>query len=406
MAGGLMQLVAVGAQDLYLSSKPQITFFQSVYKRATPFAIENMEQVINGSQGSNGRVSVTIARNGDLIGPMYLELTLGGTDSSKLDFSSAAASDLAWIAERAVSQIELTIGGQKIDRHYAKWFHLYSELHMDAQEKVKYGRMTTAQSAGDKVFLPLQFFFNRSPGLYLPLIALQYHEVRLDIDLSSDFDKLFDKNMKVWGSYVFLDTEERKRYATKQHEVLIEQVQHTGTDTLSGTAASGTTPANYSNAVRLSYNHPVKELVACFTDGAEAPYVTGESATVIVDATGCPRFDTESGDNTEETVGRLSGEMKLMLNGQDRAKAQGAKYYNQVLPYMYYQGAPQAGIYVYPFALKPGDALQPSGTCNFSRIDNAQLDVSKAAQPTLNLFAVNWNVLRISSGLGGIAFSN
>lgn len=370
-----MQLVAVGAQDIYLTSKPTITFFQSVYKRATPFAMEVMEQVVNGSVQSSGRVSVTIARNGDLIGPMYLELDV-----------KTGVTALDWVAEKAISSVELSIGGQRIDRHYAKWFALYSELHHDADKKACYGKMTTGVAEG-KVYLPLQFFFNRTPGLYLPLIALQYHEVRLDIDLASDFADNFT-GMKVWGTYIFLDAEERKRYATKQHEMLIEQVQHTGQDSVSG-----------SSTVRLSFNHPVKELVAAFTLSSaaavnRAPHCTDKAGTVgTVGGSGVPAVAV-----TEEAQGPLT-DMILKLNGQDRQKVQAGKFYNQVMPYYYYDGCPQAGVYAYPFALRPGDAVQPSGSCNFSRIDNAQLTVNTTTVDTMHLFATNWNVLRIASGL-------
>src|SRR6056300_1048028 len=255
MAGGLMQLVAYGAQDVYLTGSPKVTFFQAVYKRHTNFAMENIEQVVNGTAANSARLSVTVARNGDLIGEMYLELTPGQT----LVLQSANAfADLNWVAERAVQDIELTIGGQRIDKHYQKWWRLYSELYLDEAKKLQYGKMTSSSASSDgKVFLPLIFFFNRNPGLYLPLIALQYHEVRLDITLSSTYASYFSTNaVKVWGNYVYLDTEERRRFAQKGHEYLIEQVQHTGVDTVT---AAGT------KQVRLSYNHPVKELVWCFS---------------------------------------------------------------------------------------------------------------------------------------------
>ena len=209
MAGGLMQLVAYGAQDVYLTGNPKVTFFQAVYKKHTNFAMENIEQTVNGTAAKDGRVSVTIARNGDLVGEMYLELTPALT---------ATGQDMPYLAERAVKDIELTIGGQRIDKHYQRWWRLYSELYLDEAKKVNWGKMTSkpVATSTNKVFLPLIFFFNRNPGLFLPLIALQYHEVRLDIDLSSEYD-LFT-GLKVWANYVFLDTEERRRFAQKGHE--------------------------------------------------------------------------------------------------------------------------------------------------------------------------------------------
>src|SRR6056300_699075 len=267
MAGGLMQLVAYGAQDVYLTGSPKVTFFQAVYKRHTNFAMENIEQVVNGSAASSARLSVTVARNGDLIGEMYLELTPTATAVTSTAVAgnlAAGADDLNWVAERAVQDIELTIGGQRIDKHYQKWWRLYSELYLDEAKKLQYGKMTsTTNTSGStgKVFLPLIFFFNRNPGLYLPLIALQYHEVRLDITLQATYATYFDTNaVKVWGNYVYLDTEERRRFAQKGHEYLIEQVQHTGVDTVDVNNPSSP------KQIRLSYNHPVKELVWCFSE--------------------------------------------------------------------------------------------------------------------------------------------
>ena len=432
MAGGLMQLVAYGAQDVYLTGNPKVTFFQAVYKRHTNFAMENIEQTVNGTAGNSGRVSVTIARNGDLISDMYVELSSLAIASTTRN----GTADGIWAAERAIKDIELSIGGQRIDKHYQRWWRLYSELYLDASSKQNYGKMTSCVGdAGDKVFLPLIFFFNRNPGLALPLIALQYHEVRLDFDLSSDFESYLNTNtFKVWGNYIYLDTEERRRFAQKGHEYLIEQVQHTGTDTVT---------SNGSKQVRLSYNHPVKELVWCVNAGnntrANMWNFCSNTATddvVLVSKTpltsniavspadvGAPLFFVDAAEGSTSawkedgavdatsSVGPLST-FKLILNGQDRFKEQSGKYFNQVQPFNHHSGSPYPGIYSYSFALKP-EEHQPTGTCNFSRIDNAQVAVTcknladtSLASPSLDMFAVNYNVLRIQSGMGGLNFAN
>jgi hypothetical protein len=416
-----MQLVAYGAQDVYLTGNPKVTFFQAVYRRHTNFAMENIEQTVNGTAADSGRVSVTIARNGDLVGDMYVELK-----AANLAVISANAGALSneWVAERAIKDVELSVGGQRIDKHYQKWWRLYSELYLDSAKKTTWGKMTTGDNS--QVFLPLIFFFNRNPGLALPLIALQYHEVRLDFDLSSEFSLYTDNTtFKVYANYIYLDTEERRRFAQKGHEYLIEQVQHTGQDTL---AAESQT-----KQIRLSYNHPVKELIFCasesnvsncamwnFTQDADAIVSTSiaNSATALIgshtdlDAGNCPKLLTGvTGTLTafdEETVGTIEN-MKLVLNGQDRFKEQSGKYFNQVQAFQHHTGTPMPGIYSYSFALKP-EEHQPTGTCNFSRIDNAQVSIKTAAgnsgQLQLNMFAVNYNVLRIQSGMGGLAFSN
>ena len=455
MAGGLMQLVAYGAQDVYLTGNPKVTFFQAVYKRHTNFAMEVIEQTVNGSAGNDGRLSVTIARNGDLVGEMFLELLSNATVSSRAGDNSALSG--CWVAERAVKDIELTIGGQRIDKHYQVWWRLYSELYLNESKKANWAKLTTDAAGGSgrgthQVYLPLIFFFNRNPGLFLPLIALQYHEVRLDFDLASEFTLYHQTSgFHVWANYVYLDTEERRRFAQKGHEYLIEQVQHTGADSVTVNAGSVGT-----KQIRLSYNHPVKELVWCYNHGSS----TGNglwnftsnlmtSNAVVLDAstiasvngaasnvaalvpigygTGVPQLlignykNVAGGSNVSQcqwleegvasatmSAGPLST-FKLILNGQDRFKEQSGKYFNQVEPFMHHSGNPYPGVYSYSFALKP-EEHQPTGTCNFSRIDNAQVQVTMKAgtvdTDTQWMFAVNYNVLRIQSGMGGLAFSN
>jgi len=411
-----MQLVAYGAQDVYLTGNPKVTFFQAVYRRHTNFAMENIEQTVNGTAAPSGRVSVTVARNGDLVADMYVEME----SEIDLSLSTDLAASNEWVAERAIKDVELSIGGQRIDKHYQTWWRLYSELYLDNSKKTTWGKMTTGVD-GAKVYLPLIFFFNRNPGLALPLIALQYHEVRLDFDLTSDFSTYVKaSSFKVYANYIYLDTEERRRFAQKGHEYLIEQVQHTGTDTLS----------TGSNQKRLSFNHPVKELVWClsqstkafnnlwnFTNnvGAGQPQLATDVVSLVAEAQvgadlgNCPRLQNVGGAATawdEDACSNMT-DMKLVLNGQDRFKEQGSKYFNSVQAYNHHSGSPMPGVYSYSFALKP-EEHQPTGTCNFSRIDNAQVAITAGAgtNTTLNMFAVNYNVLRIQSGMGGLAFSN
>ena len=475
MAGGLMQLVAYGAQDVYLTGQPKVTFFQAVYKRHTNFAMEAILQTVNGSAANGARVSVTIARNGDLVGDMWLQLqpATGTAQSAQANLvSTNTTGDLNWVAERAVAAVELTIGGQRIDKHYQTWFRLYAEVFLGESDKYAYGKLSTMAnpaylSTGMNgntsnpayVYLPLLFFFNRNPGLYLPLIALQYHEVRLDFDLTNYYSLYFGSNqVQVWANYVYLDTEERRRFAQKGHEYLIEQVQHTGGDSIASGASSETSPT----LIRLSFNHPVKEFIWCYQNALTTAAVgTGSnyngmwnfsSNTANVNVTsnlqayvssanyllphlsGCPHLYSNTGIASSGTSNvfwveegqPLSGafevgplyQFKIVLNGQDRFAAQAGKYFNQYQPLQYHTGTPYPGIYVYSFALKP-EEHQPTGTCNFSRIDNAQVSVnlksqafSTAGAPNTcgacvqKLFAVNYNILRIQSGMGGLAFSN
>ena len=459
MAGGLMQLVAYGAQDVYLTGNPKVTFFQAVYKRHTNFAMELIQQTTNGSPASSGRVSVTIARNGDLVGNMHVALTPTATALT----SNNSGFDTNWVAERAIAAVELTIGGQRIDKHYQTWWRLYAEVFLNESDKYAWGKMTTMANPGtttvlSKVYLPLLFFFNRNPGLYLPLIALQYHEVRLDFDLTAYYASYFGTTnaFEVWANYVYLDTEERRRFAQKGHEYLIEQVQHTGGDQLDQT---GTASAQL---VRLSFNHPVKELVWCYQNPSASAtaqlnamwnFCSGTANVnvssnllslqasnnyVMPNVTGVPQLVSTSGVLSSNVFGLTNflgcnaaywveqgtpilnnfapgvevgplNQFKVILNGQDRFKEQYGNYFNQVQPFYHHTGTPYPGIYVYSFALQP-EEHQPTGTCNFSRIDNAQVSVAmKGANNSATLqklFAVNYNILRIQSGMGGLAFSN
>ena len=472
--GGLMQLVAYGAQDVFLTGEAKVTFFQAVYKRHTNFAQELVQQTVAGAGGNNGLVSVTLARTGDLVGDMFVALTPTPAGASNLTSNNTLA-DMSWVAERAISTVDLFVGGQLVDRHHQQWFRLYAEVFLDDTKKTSYGKLTSFANASNsgsstsKAYLPLLFFFNRNPGLYLPLIALQYHEVRIDFNLSAYYADYFGANpIEVWANYIYLDTPERERYAKNSHEYLIEQVQHITGD------AVGTSSENSPSVIRLNFNHPVKELVWCyqnatpitnrnsmwnFSSGVSNVNVTVDPArlaaslsSMVTNQAGAPRLNVQTplasnlyvtatsavtvGSNISVQSNVLTGNVfwveagmpnygaantafgyevgplhkfKIMLNGTDRFSEQIGKYFNHYQPHQYHSGSPYPGIYVYSFALKP-EEHQPSGTCNFSRIDMAQVAVSlKSGMPSglvQQMFAVNYNILRIQSGMGGVAFSN
>lgn len=474
--GALMQLVAYGAQDVYLTGDPKVTFFQTAYKRHTNFSMETIQQTVAGGLTPGGLTSVTLARSGDLVGDMFVVLQPTPTSRAQLTTNNVGA-DMCWVAERAFSSVELFIGGQSIDKHYQLWFRLYSEVFLNDTKKQNYGKLTSLpvpnnvnQTSTGYVYLPLIFFFNRNPGLYLPLVALQYHEVRIDFTISPQYASYFGTNpFAVWANYVYLDTAERDTFAKKSHEYLIEQVQYVNADPV------GSTNENTPSVIRMQYNHPVKELIWCYQTaaaqsnpnslwnfsssvsnvnvtvdpaalasagasyspahiGAPALYVPGNLSTPLYLASttspisvttgtlwtyqsnvlsgntfwveaGLPQYSSNTQYGNE--VGPLH-QAKLILNGTDRFVPQYGKYFNQYQPYQYHSGIPYPGIYMYSFALKPED-LQPSGTCNFSRIDMAQIAVNlKTGIPAVNqrMFAVNYNILRVQSGLGGLAFSN
>ena len=385
-----MQLVAYGAQDIYLTGSPQITFFKVVYRRHTNFAMESIEQTFNGSVGNGNRVTCTVSRNGDLVHRMWLQANVT-VKTTKNDANADVKSTMSQAGHQLVDNVELEIGGQKIDKHYGDWLNVWSDLTVSSEHSTGYNSMvgSTIESAANadasfNLYVPLQFWFCRNPGLALPLIALQYHEVKVNLTFSTPVGQYISaagqtKNVNgtlnsasLWCDYIYLDTDERRRFAQVSHEYLIEQLQFTGDETLS----TGT------NNVRLNFNHPVKELVWV-------------------------QVDVPAANNTAVwgSYEAMNGTAKLQLNGHDRFAAREVKYFTHVQPYQHHSNVPSGNVQVYSFALKP-EEHQPSGTCNFSRIDNATLSVSTASAGTLKVFAVNYNVLRVMSGMGGLAYSN
>ena len=410
-----MQLVAYGAQDIFITGNPQITFFKVVYRRHTNFAIEAIEQTLNGSTAFGGKATATISRNGDLITNVWVEVVL----------TKAAATDSTFFpAEALLKTIELEIGGQRIDKHYDTWLRIYSELFRGTDEKSAYERTVdfidpaTELGATRRFFIPLIFFFNRNPGLALPLIALQYHEVKITLELASSVDGISGSigELKMFVDYVYLDTDERRRFAQVSHEYLIEQLQFVGDE---NTPVDAATAKTYN--LRLNFNHPVKYL-AWVVKGAKHGQFTG-----IDNATG-NSLDVANTRTFKEELAPIDT-VKLQLNGHDRFSERKGKYFSDVQTAQHLGVMSQAGIYLYSFALKPAEH-QPSGTCNFSRIDNATLQLkmkvgsktgnvaanvtsesvtSKNAADqltTTKVFATNYNILRIMSGMGGLAYSN
>jgi hypothetical protein len=401
MGGGLLQLVAYGAQDVYLTGNPQITFFKVVYRRHTNFAIEAIEQSFNGNNSLGSSVSVLITRNGDLINRIYYNAKISNSHTDDVEL-------VPYFGQRLLKTIELEIGGQKIDKHYSEWLYIWNELSMPVGKKEGYMKMVggNQQNSGYilkttksyEVTVPLEFWFCRNVGLALPLIALQYHEVKINISYANGADlvtaagnashiKLQDAAL--WVDYIFLDTDERRRFAQLSHEYLIEQLQFTGTDVIdSGTGSM--------KSVRMTFNHPCKELVWVIKGDTVAnttPYWNNFSDKI---------------DNTYVTSKNPVTKAKIQLNGNDRFAERAGTYFSIVQPYQHHESTPSVyngGINVYSFALKP-EEHQPSGTLNMSRIDTAVLSVQSSMKGSIQIYAVNYNVLRILSGMGGLAYSN
>ena len=532
MSGGLMQLVAYGAQDVYLTGNPQITFFKVVYRRHTNFAMESVEQTFSGSPDFGKRVTATISRNGDLISRVYLQVTLPEV-CVPCDSSCARFRWVNYIGHCLIKYVTVDIGGQQIDKQYGDWLTIWNELTQKAGLQVGYDNMVgntvhltgtgLQKTEATTLYVPLQFWFCRNPGLALPLIALQYHEVRINLEFRnksecyvacldesslgecgtslSGCDNLFCvpslQCASLFIDYIYLDTDERRRFAQSSHEYLIEQLQFTGDEST----------VNTNVKVKLNFNHPVKELVwvvqrdavvmpganqwnnytddydvDCAWSNWDCDNVPSQALLVNTNVesgymarsfpvtwnegggpecndldSGCPeegngtckpcggvsrttarvramRFPDKnggfagpfmapmnfSGDDAGDGADhaglapRNAGRnpvvrAKLQLNGHDRFQERLGSYFNLVQPYQHHTNVPATGINVYSFALEP-EKHQPSGTCNFSRIDSAVLQLqltTKASKGSkIRVYAINYNVLRIMSGMGGLGYAN
>lgn len=505
MAGGLMQLVAYGAQDIYLTGNPQITFFKVVYRRYTNFSVESIQQTFNGTPDFGNRVSATISRNGDLMHRVYLELTTpeilfqvdGSSNNIQLTVQDNATNPtitdgmlrwVNWLGEFIINWAEVEIGGSRIDRHYGEWLHVWSQLTVNASQQAAYNRMvgqipaltnnyvyTSRNKIGQNssipsvnLKIPLQFWFCRNPGLALPLIALQYHEVKINIEfqelkflliaaqpqdpytnlaytpVSFNWSNWHISNCSLWVDYVYLDTDERRRFAQLSHEYLIEQLQYPGAENI----------VSANNKIRLNLNHPVKEIIWVTSKNQDNLALQYWNYTDNYDTSPSFTFNPLGSELmqgiTEYLVDSMGGSLaigphpdvgsnctafaKIQLNGQDRFTERDGDYFNYVQTYDHHTRTPQVGVNVYSFALKP-EEHQPSGTCNFSRIDNANLLLqvttntlyqgeltfmpeiftvyenynspnAKPSSASVRIFATNYNILRIMSGMGGLAYSN
>ena len=471
MGGGLLQLVAYGAQDAYITGNPQITFWKGLFKRHTNFAMEPFRINFSGQVQWGTKQTALIGRHADLLYSTYVEVTL-----PKL---TAKGEEYYWNNEQnslgynLIKYVELDIGGQVVDRMYSEFMYLWGNLTQDftgslklvsllsgpcidndietggSASRLRYGPdcgVDGRQQKPNVIYIPLPFFFTRNPGAALPLIALQYHEVKINVlwnetqFIAGNFTKdvvtigtgpdpqvlppIQDLPQAIQASlyidYIYLDTEERRRMAQASHEYLIEQTQFNEEKGIVGV----------NNRIDLTFNHPVKELIwvvqpALYTDCRFA------AGTTITE----PRLRPFSYD------GDYIFDQLIQINGQDRLDRRYGDYFNKVQAYQHHTGVlgggiisafqsliaggqPGAGgafgtgVYMYSFALRP-EEHQPSGTCNFSRIDTATIVMNMASTgipgvPSLadvgnfnvRVYAINYNVLRVMSGMGGLAYSN
>jgi hypothetical protein len=437
--GGLLQLVAQGKQDVFLTGNPQISFFKLVYRRYTNFAIESQAMYFDGTPNFGQRVTCLIPRRGDLLGAIYLDVTL--PRMTLQDISNTPVSYVNSIGHALIQEITFEVGEQEIDRQTGEWMEIWTQLTTPASQRdalnamigrvdgyVPPNMIPGPMSPGLRLYIPLQFYFCRNPGLYIPLLALQYHPIRINITLAplqnlfysqtlieppSDCPQVFANptttitNMMLWGDYVYLDVEERRRFVSTSHEYLIEQVQYT--------PLSSVTSKQQSINIQTDFNHPIKEFIFVaqrdYMQQVNEPF---NYSNLAINEPVPPALLPYM--NADQVRSDLISTALLQLDGYDRFQVREAPYFRLVQPYQHHTAAPVDNfIYVYSIAIRPED-VQPTGTLNASRIDSViwQITMNPLLEMPprvsrgnchIRIYATNYNIFRVVNGYGGLLFT-
>ncbi len=566
MGGGLMELTATGAEDLYLIGNPQITFFKSVYRKYTNFAIEYMSQELSGpltlSQTTITTYKCKVNRNADLLSNMYLKFRIPNIFSSSVsdDVNNASAGSqvnqkFRWVknlGSSIIHSIKFILGNQIIETITGEWINIWSELNIPADKKYSYNEMIgnvlevydPSSSPGNNgyypsssldpeknsdpedfteeidpyrsppsilardIIVPIPFWFCNHPGLSLPLIALQYSEIELEVQLNplidlytiietnklndnygeyvkpnplrsdqnisnflsetlgtSDYSLLYETDttrleqykivfkeitegklsqsnwnidLSVDCGYIYLEEDERKRFAKVTHEYLIQTPQYKSHLGVIG-----------NNILDIQATHPIKEIIVTTNRGDRSSrndwsnYTNWIFEDISPWSIGNSNFKNsiKNAQATSETNWRIElanrnnlefpnkgnmryfekniiKNMSLLFNGVNRQSVRNYEFYGLLQPFYYSNVSPKCGIYVYSFSLKDSADFQPKGACNFSRLKNCQLSVELIDAPfnkennsysykyDINVYLVSYNILRIMGGMGNLAFAN
>ena len=416
--GGLLQLVAQGKQDVFLTGNPQMTWFKMVYRRYTNFAVESQPMYFDGTPDFGKKITCNVPRRGDLLSQVFLEVTLPALNLLNADGSiGPAVSYVNSVGHALIQEITIEVGEQEIDRQNGEWMEIWSNYTTTKDKQTGFYNMIGKVDGYSpptlygpiKLYIPLHFWFCKNPGLALPLIALQYHPIRINLTLRP-LNKLFFSqalttpacstlqvapaqitDLMLWGDYIYLDPEERRRFVSSTHEYLIEQVQYT--------APIAIAPGSTSASLRLEFNHPVRELFW---------FIKRDDMNRYNEYFNYSSLGTfEIGTRTD-----ILSDAVLQLDGFDRFKVRDAGYFRLVQPWQYHTVVPEESfVYSYSFALRPED-VQPSGSMNASRMDSIVLQISlnqtlvnTIGTLTSRVYAINHNVFRIADGFGGVLFT-
>ncbi len=499
---GLLELVAHGIQDIYLIGNPQITFFKTIYKRHTNFSTEAYQLSYDAKPTYGAKTTFNITRYADLMYTMLLEIdlpkiysqyTYDATVGTPADYEKGVG-NISWVnntGHAIINYCDLTIGKQIIDRQYGEWMEIWSQLSQSESKKrgldLMLNRNSELQPKSDAItlYIPLQFWFCRNIGLALPLVALQQHDVHLEVNfrnlsqlytfgannyynatstgtnilqlykpyptqtpsltnasqakiivfpdntqyfinptatvggtgqtgltgqpylitmtqnipvcsnvsvyikpngiLNTSFNTEI-KEVRLYVDYIYLDTIEQREFANAKHRYLIEQLQFSGTQSISANAGT--------ERLKLNFNLPVKELF--WVNQLNTIYNTNDL------------FNYSNTVDPVVTQGNIIASSQIYINGIERFSIRTSDYFRLIQPYFKHTRSPNNFVYIYSFSIKP-EEHQPSGCSNFSKIDTKELFLNinpNMGGQQLRVYALNYNILRIYSGMGGIAFSN
>lgn len=348
MSAGLVQLVSTGPQDVHITGEPQVSFFFSNFKRHTNFSVFRRFQSVVGLPHPDGMSTINFERLGDLLGYTYLTITKDGVTQSINDWSNV------------IDSCELLIGGQVIDTQDTRFTEELAPEILATTYSKSYPGNNRAGLLTDASFYPFRFFFCENWQSAIPLIGLQYHDVTIRIKWSKHFDTTY--KVDATACYVSLGDEERVRF-TKGVDILITQVQKS-------------TPSG-DRIQELSFNHPIK----CLLSSNANPAVPN-------------------------TLVSLTNKIKLVANGVDITESCVSVPHFTAVPSFYhldYAFGNEQNMFMYSFGLNISK-YQPTGTLNFSRV--TQFSVHSEQVINNPIYAINYNILRIKDGMGGVLYSN
>ena len=485
MPGGIIQLISRGIEDIHLSHNPQITFFKSIYKKHTNFAIEQVNQSFNAIPNFGDRLSCTLSKNGDLLYKCYVAIELP-------EIKSDGFHKFSWVNKIGyyiINNIEIEIGGEVIDKHYNDWLYISNEIscndisrldkmigNIDSLIKPSFSKPSY------KLYIPLCFWFNKNSGSSLPLFLIHYQSVKFNIEFNllneclivspnssiiiddpfvlfspneiiyqtinnvTVYAKFFSydpitktlyydiingyfqsppsissvtlyiitgtislyfctpkinsvhkdisyvpsislSNASILASYIYIDTDERKLFSNSSHEYLIHQLQYDIDRNISSNSIK----------VRLNFINPCKELfIRCKLDT-----LRGFNFSDGVDNLGLINNNTQNG---------LIKHISLLFNSELYNNISDSSFFSYVQPYQHHVNTLPIGVYSYSFSLTPEDYNQPSGSINFSKIDNISIDIifnkniSITNTAKLRIYCLSHNILHIKNGLAKLLF--